>query len=547
MSVYSGDSPAVAESGYAGATEKKTIDRTPPSITEEPAPRISTPLFALFYAGALVAMFIASLEAVIPASFFIQAVGPWGVDVSSLWMMAAYLIGYVACILPVVRLGDVVGRLSMFWLGIVLFVIFTGVAGHAGTSYTFCVLRAFQGVGAAIMTGITVKIVGAQSTERSRALLVAGLASAQLFGVGAAHIIGGQLAVDDKFRWAIWLAAPLAAAPAILCTPALISDGKSQHYEDSLVSRIIRFDYVGTFLLMGAAIMLTSGLTFGGNEHGWSSATVLCLIIFGAVTVVLFILWEKLAAKRPIFNTRWLMERNLQISMASVLLMSMVFFSNAIYVPIFYITARTQQSDYAGRMTAPYWGVSMGAALLAGLVVRFKPGMARPVVWFGLLVGVVFAGLYYTIELEPSSLAKERAFYALAGLGLGLAYPIVNYLAQISVAGAESGDAAAVAHFLSVVGGMLGMILYQACLKSRLIYNLSPIFAQYPLLSVFNVHTMDIAGLESSGPSILGYLPDVAPIIGEKMLDSIHTTFVLSVPFLGTALLATLLYKRTTA
>ncbi|KAJ1743439.1 hypothetical protein LPJ68_000938 [Coemansia sp. RSA 1086] len=524
-------------------TEKPELDVKANSITEDMAPRISKPLMALFYAGALACIFVASLEAMIPASFFVQAVEPWGVETSSLWMLAAYLIGYVAMILPTRRLADIFGQVAMFWTGLVLFVVFTGVSGNASVASTFAVLRAFQGAGAGMMTSVCMYVVGEQASDRSRALLVSGLALAQLGGIGAAHALGGKLAVDGKFRWAIYLAAPLAAAPALLCTPALIRSRKRS--QESLGSRLLKFDIVGTLLLFGAVVMLTSGLTFGGNEHKWDSATVLCLIIFGAVSAVLFLVWDMLGAKsQPIFNTRWLRERNLQISMLAVLLISMVFFSAAIYVPIMYITVRHEATDMAGRMTAPFWALSMGAALLGGLLIRLKPRLARPVAWAGLVIGAVFSGLYYTIDMEPTSLSKERAFYAIAGLGVGLAYPAVLYMAQISVPSDERGCAATVAHFLSVVGGMLGLILYQACLKSRLIINLDSIFSQSPFLASFDIRAMDIAGLEVSGGTITSYEPKLAPKIGAGMIDALHTTFVLSVPFLGAALIATLLYKH---
>ncbi|KAJ1803958.1 hypothetical protein LPJ56_006845, partial [Coemansia sp. RSA 2599] len=356
---------------------------------------------------------------------------PWGVDVSSLWMLGAYLIGYVAFILPTLRISELIGRLATFWLGLIVFVVFTGVAGHAKTAYTFDVLRGLQGVGAGIISSIVVHLVATNASDRSRSLFVAGLCAAQLFGVGAAHIIGGKLAFDGKFRWSIYLAAPIAAAPAILCTPALLSDKRPPRAE-SLVQSILRFDYVGTLLLFGTVIMLTTGTVFGGNEHKWSSATVICLIVFGCVGTAAFLLWEKYGAKRPIFNIAWLHEHNLQVCVVNILFMSMVFFAHSVYVPILYITARRLDTKEAGKKTAPYWAVSMGAAIIAGLALRFKARLARPIVWAGLVIGIVFSGLYYTIPAETTSESKERAYYALAGLGMGLSYTAISYLAQIS-------------------------------------------------------------------------------------------------------------------
>ncbi|KAJ2833682.1 hypothetical protein GGI24_000751 [Coemansia furcata] len=512
-------------------------------VTEEVVSRVSRPKLIVFYIGALITMFVISLQTVVPASFFIQAVVPWGVEVSSLWMLASYLIGYVALILPAFRISEMTGRLATFWFGKVVFVVFTGLAGHATTAYSFSVLRAFQGAGAAFLSSTLLLVVSTNTSDRSRSLFVAGLCATQLFGVGAAHTIGGKLAIDEHFRWGIYLAAPLMAAPAILCLPALLADKKPARTE-SIFTRVVRFDYIGALILIGTAIMLTTGLVFGGNEHKWSSATTICLIVFGVVGIVLFMAWERLGASRPLFNTQWLHERNLQISVISTLFMSMVFFAHSVFIPILYITVRTELTDLAGRRTAPYWATSMGAALLAGLAIRYRPALARPLVWAGLAISIVFSGLYYTIEVKPTSLAKEQAFYALAGLGIGLAFPSVTYLSQVSVPLEEVGAASVIGHFLSIVGGMLGLILYQACLKSRLITNLDPIFQSNSFLASFDVRTMDIAGLEMSGPTILTYVPDLSDTIGQKMVDSLHTTYILTVPFLAVSLLATLFYKH---
>ncbi|KAJ2477425.1 hypothetical protein EV174_004626 [Coemansia sp. RSA 2320] len=512
-------------------------------VVEEGSPRVSGAKLAAFYVGAVVAMFAISMEAVIPASFFVQAVVPWGVDVSSLWMLASYLIGYVALLLPAFRISEMTGRLAVFYFGVSLFVVFTGLAGHAATAYTFSVMRAFQGAGAGFLAAALLLVVATNGSARMRPVLVAGLCGAQLAGVGAAHTIGGQLAVDGRFRWAVYMAAPLMGAPALLCGAALWADKKPRRTE-RVATRVARFDYGGAVILMGTVVMLTMGLVFGGNEHKWSSATVLCLTVFGVVGIAAFLAWERFAAARPLFDTRWLHERNLQISVISILFMAMAVFAHAVFVPLLYITVRTEPTDVAGRRSAPYWGAQAAACLLAGGALRLRPAAARPLVWAGLVVAIVFSGLYYTIAAKPASLAREQAFYALAGAGLGLAYPAVTYLSQISVDHGDVGAAAVVAHFLSIVGGMLGLILYQACLKSRLIANLTAIFQSDPFLAVFDVHTMDIAGLESSGPTILTYVPALSDLIGQRMVDSLHTTYIVTVPLLGAALVATLFYRH---
>ncbi|KAJ1956777.1 hypothetical protein GGI12_005218, partial [Dipsacomyces acuminosporus] len=426
---------------YEAEESNLAISEKYQGVTEHSIAKVSRHKLIAFYLGAIVAVFTTSYQAVVPASFFIQAVGPWGVEVSSLWMLAAYLIGYVSFILPAFRISEMTGRLAAFWFGLIVFVVFTGVAGHASTARSFAIYRALQGVGSGFVSSISFLVISTNTSVKSRSMYTGGLCAAQLFGVGVAHMIGGKLAVDNHFRWSIWLAAPLMAAPAILCLPALIADKKPPRTE-SISTRVLSFDYAGVLLLIGTVIMLTMGLVFGGNEHKWNSSTVLGLIIGGTVGIVAFILYEKLAAKRPIFNTHWLLERNLQISVVSILFISMVFFAHSVFVPIMHLTARTKTTDIAGRSTAPFWGTGLGAALLSGLAIRCNTKAVRPLVWAGLVIGVVFSGLYYTFEEKPASETKEKAYMALAGLGIGLAYPGVSYIAQVTVSTEDVGAAA---------------------------------------------------------------------------------------------------------
>ncbi|KAJ1836516.1 hypothetical protein LPJ73_007629, partial [Coemansia sp. RSA 2703] len=135
-----------ADEAASGSLEKKV-----PSVTEEVVSRVSRTKLNMFFIGAIVTLFVTNYQAVVPASFFVQAVEPWGVGVSSLWMLASYLIGYVCFVLPTYRVSEHCGRFSAFLFGLILFVVFTGVAGHSKTAYTFAVLRAIQGAGAGIL------------------------------------------------------------------------------------------------------------------------------------------------------------------------------------------------------------------------------------------------------------------------------------------------------------------------------------------------------------------------------------------------------------
>lgn len=68
-------------------------------------------------------------------------------------------------------------------------------------------------------------------------------------------------------------------------------------------------DWFGSVSILGLTLMLLLGLDFGGVIFPWDSPKVICLIVFGSLMSVAFILSEKKLARYPlmpldVFNDR---------------------------------------------------------------------------------------------------------------------------------------------------------------------------------------------------------------------------------------------------
>lgn len=63
-------------------------------------------------------------------------------------------------------------------------------------------------------------------------------------------------------------------------------------------------DWLGSLSILGLTLMLLLGLDFGGIIFAWSSPKVICLIVFGSLMSVVFVLCEKRFAKYPLMPMR---------------------------------------------------------------------------------------------------------------------------------------------------------------------------------------------------------------------------------------------------
>lgn len=72
----------------------------------------------------------------------------------------------------------------------------------------------------------------------------------------------------------------------------------------SFRSGLKRLDWLGIATILGVTLLLLLGLNFGGETFPWNSPTVLCLIVFGVITIPLFVLSEVKYARFPIMPMR---------------------------------------------------------------------------------------------------------------------------------------------------------------------------------------------------------------------------------------------------
>lgn len=177
-------------------------------------------------------------------------------------------------------------------------------------------------------------------------------------------------------------------------------------------------DWTGSLLIVGGSLMVLLALDFGDVVYSWSSATVICLLVFGTAVMALFVLNEWKIAKNPIIPV-WLFTSPTKIAPYVVFACnSYVFIGQAYYLPLYAQSVLAASALTSGLYLLPLIVSCSLAAAAAGIFMQ-QTGKYLPVMYIAQGFLVLGSGLLINLEFE-TSIAKLIIFQILIGIGVGM-------------------------------------------------------------------------------------------------------------------------------
>jgi MFS family permease len=128
------------------------------------------------------------------------------------WTVNAYTLAFAVLLITGAALGDRFGRKRMFGIGVGLFTGASALAALAPSIDALIAARALQGLGAAIVTPLTLTLVSEAfpPSKRGAALGIWGGISG--LGVALGPFVGGLVVEGISWQWIFWLNVPLGLA-----------------------------------------------------------------------------------------------------------------------------------------------------------------------------------------------------------------------------------------------------------------------------------------------------------------------------------------------
>src|ERR1700755_2462629 len=199
----------------------------------------------------------------------------FGASVQALeWTVNAYVLAYGVLLLTGAALGDRFGRRRMFVAGIALFTAASAGAALAPSVDLLIAARAIQGVGAAIVTPLTLTLLAAAFPPEKRGVALGVWSGISGVAVALGPLVGGAVIELADWHWIFWINVPIGLALAPLA---------GRRLEESSAPKA-PLDFPGLALASTGLFGLVYGLV-RAQTIGWTSAEV--MISLGAGIVLL--------------------------------------------------------------------------------------------------------------------------------------------------------------------------------------------------------------------------------------------------------------------
>ncbi|MFI9597959.1 MFS transporter [Nonomuraea sp. NPDC052265] len=372
------------------------------------------------------------------------------------WVVNAYLLAFGGLLLLAGRLGDLLGRRTMFLAGNAVFTGASLLAGAAGSEALLITARFLQGVGSAMASAVVLGILVTLFTEpRERARAIAVFSFTGAAGASIGQVLGGVLTDLLSWHWIFFINLPIGLATIVLALPALPADR-------------------GLGLARGAdvagALLVTSGLMLGiytvvkVEEHGWLSAHTLA---FGAVSPALLagFFVRQATARTPLMPLRVLRSRNVAGANVVQMLALSAMFAFQIIVALYMQKVLGYGALDTGLAMLPAAVAIGGVSLFVSA--RLSARFGTPAVLLAGLVLLLAAMAWLTRVPVHADYVTDLLPVMVLIAGGGLALPALTALGMSAARQDDAGLASGVFNTTQQIGMALGVAVLTTLAASR--------------------------------------------------------------------------------
>jgi EmrB/QacA subfamily drug resistance transporter len=322
------------------------------------------------------------------------------------WVVLAYLLTVATLMLSVGRLGDMIGKKSIYTAGFFVFTLGSALCGFAPSIYWLIGGRVFQAIGAAMVMALGMAIVteAFPPSERGRALGISG--SIVSVGIVLGPTLGGLIIDTLSWNWIFFVNIPVGIIGILMVL---------RYVPTSIPAGGQRFDFPGAATMFISLLSLLLALTVG-QQVGFTDYRVLLLFVLFLATLVIFLIIEW-RSSQPMIDLNLFKNQKFSIGLVTGYLTFICIAGAVILMPFYLENVLDYDTRQVGLMMAVVPLTMMFVAPTSGsLSDRFG---TRPITVVGLIVLLI--GYFALTMLDTDTSAKGFILrFIPVGIGMGI-------------------------------------------------------------------------------------------------------------------------------
>ncbi len=369
------------------------------------------------------------------------------------WTVNAYVLSYAVLLLTGAALGDRFGRKRMFIAGLTLFTVSSAAAALAPTIGLLIAARATQGVGAAIVTPLTLTLLADAFPPERRGLAIGVWSGISGIAVALGPLVGGGVVQLSSWHWIFWINVPIGLVVVPLAAARLAeSRGPAR-----------RLDLRGLGLSSAGLFGIVYGLV-RAQSQGWTSPEVLVALGVGALLVAVFVRHE-LRTSEPMLPLGFFASRGFSVTNAVSLAMYFGMFGSIFFLSQFLQNVLHNTPFEAGVKLLVWTGAAMVVSPLAGFFAE-RYG-SRLFMVAGLSLQAIALGWLALLAGVHMSYASMIVPFVFAGSGMSLVFAPAANAVLASVRTSQAGQASGATNAIRELGGVLGVAVLATVFTSH--------------------------------------------------------------------------------
>jgi len=373
------------------------------------------------------------------------------------WVFSAYLIASTVAVPLYGRLADLHGNRPVLLVAVALFLLGSLLCGLSREMDELILARGLQGAGGGglltlAMTSV-MRLFPRETAPRLQGLLGASYGLSTMAG----PLVGGFIVQHFSWRWAFFINLP--AGLLALAVLALNFPRQAEPREGTL-------DLAGAALLSAALVGLLLGTRHPETAAAAAAWPGIAFLVIGGLLSVAFVVVQARVAhpllplsmfRRPAFVGASLLSAGSGLAL----------FSAVVFMPIYFQALRGLAPAAAGWHVMPLMaGITLGSIASGRWLSATR--RVRPVALAGCGLGaLMFIALGFGVRGSGAELGWLAAGLLPLGMAIGVLFPLVTVVVQVSVPPALLGIATASPVMFRSVAGAMGLSAMFALLEHQ--------------------------------------------------------------------------------